>query len=239
MTKDRTGKALQAPSSAAEVDAFLRQVAATPVRPRAGARGRLIFAMDATASREPSWDRAAHIQAAMFQETSNLGGLEVQLCHYRGFQELYASRWVADAAELLPLMTRVRCAAGLTQIGRVLAHAASEARKGRVDALVFVGDCVEEDLDGLAGRAGELGLLGVPAFVFQEGRDPTAERALKEIARLSGGAWCPFDASSPQTLKDLLSAVAVFAAGGRKALADFGRRRGGAVLQLTRQMGGR
>jgi hypothetical protein len=133
-------------------------------------------------------------------------------------------------------MTAVRCAAGITQIGRVLGHALAEAKRKRVNALVFVGDCVEEPLDGLADRAGKLGLLGVPAFVFQEGRDPTAERGLKEIARLSGGAWCPFDASSPRTLKELLSAVAVYAAGGRKALADFGQRRGGAVLQLTRQI---
>jgi hypothetical protein len=236
MPTERSGKDLQSPSSAADVDAFLRQVAATPRRPKAGARGRLIFAMDATASREPSWDRAAHLQSAMFHETASLGGLEVQLCHYRGFQEFYASRWVAEADELLPLMTRVRCAAGLTQIGRLLQHAIVEAKRARVDALVFVGDCVEEDLDGLAGRAGQLGLLGVPVFVFQEGRDAAAERALREIARLSGGAWCPFDANSPQTLKDLLSAVAVFAAGGRKALADFGRRRGGAVLRLTQQM---
>jgi hypothetical protein len=237
MSRDRNGKELQTGSSPAEVDAFLRQVAATPARSRPGSRGRLIFAMDATASREPSWDRAAHTQAAMFRETVDLGGLEVQLCHYGGFQLFEASPWCASAEELLPRMTAVRCAAGLTQIGRVLDHVVNEAGRGPVNALVFVGDCVEEDLDGLAGRAGKLGLLGVPAFVFQEGRDPTAERAFREIARLSGGAWCPFDAHSPSVLKDLLSAVAVFAAGGRKALTDFGRRRGGAVLRLTRQMG--
>lgn len=235
----RSRRDLQRPARRGEVDAFLRQVAATPARPAAGgARGRLIFAMDATASREPSWDRAAHLQAAMFQETRDLGGLEVQLVHYRGFRELHASPWCESADDLLPRMTAVRCAAGLTQIGRVLEHARAEAERGHVDALVFVGDCCEEDLDGLAGRAGELGLLGVRAFVFQEGRDPVAERALREIARLTGGAWCPFDASAPQVLKDLLSAVAVYAAGGRKALADFGRRRGGAVLRLTQQVGG-
>ncbi len=210
-----------------------------PKRTPAGERGRLIFAMDATASREPSWDRAADIQAAMFQETNDLGGLDVQLVYYRGFQEFDYSPWCSSADQLLPRMTAVSCAAGLTQIGRVLEHSLAQAKRQSVNALVFVGDCVEESLDGLAGRAGKLGLLGVPAFVFQEGREATAERALKEIARLSGGAWCPFDASSPQTLRDLLSAVAVYAAGGRKALADFGRRRGGAVLRLTQQVGER
>ena len=239
MTTSR--KDLEPPSSDGDVDAFLAQVASTPRRPSAGSpngpRGRLIFAMDATASREPTWDRAADIQAAMFQETHDLGGLEVQLCWYRGFHELHTSPWCTSADELLPRMTRVYCAAGLTQIGRVLAHAKAEAGRGAVNALVFVGDCVEEDHDALAGLAGELGLLGVPAFVFQEGREPGAERVFRDIARLSGGAWCPFDHKSPQVLKDLLSAVAVFAAGGRPALKDFGQRRGGAVLQLTQQLG--
>jgi hypothetical protein len=224
------------PSSDREIDAFLEQVARTPSPAHAGARGRLIFAMDATASREPTWDRAAEIQAAMFQETRDLGGLEVQLCHYGGFREFQASPWCSSAAELLPRMTRVFCAAGLTQIARVLDHAKAEAGRRSVSALVFVGDCVEEDHDRLAGCAGELGLLGVPVFVFQEGRDPEAERVFRDIARLSGGAWCPFDHGSPQVLKDLLSAVAVFAAGGRRALTDFGRSRGGAVLKLTRQL---
>ncbi|WP_058554815.1 hypothetical protein [Thiohalocapsa sp. ML1] len=229
-------KDLDTPASSRDVDAFLSQVASTPQRRPAGPRGRLIFAMDATASREPSWDRAASIQAAMFQETRDLGGLEVQLVHYGGFREFSASPWYASAEELLPRMTRVFCAAGLTQIARVLDHAKAEAGRGPVQALVFIGDCVEEDHDALAGRAGELGLLGVPVFVFQEGREPGAERVLRDIARLSGGAWCPLDTNSPQALKDLLSAVAVFAAGGRRALTDFGRKRGGAVLALTRQL---
>ncbi len=95
---------------------------------------------------------------------------------------------------------------------------------------------VEESTDELAGLAGRLGLQGLPAFVFQEGGDPVAERCLRQIARLSGGAYAPFDARSPQVLRDLLSAVAVYAAGGRKALAEFGRARGGAVLQLTHQV---
>lgn len=234
MKRSRTD--LEKTSSRSEVDAFLEQVAAAPKRAPEGVRGRLIFAMDATASREPTWDRAASLQAAMFQETRDLGGLDVQLVHYRGFQELHVSPWCSSADQLLLRMTAVRCAAGVTQIGRVLSHAIAHSKRKRVNALVFVGDCVEEPLDRLAELAGQLGLLGVPAFVFQEGREAVAERALKEIARLSGGAWCPFDGSSPRTLKDLLSAVAVYAAGGRKALADFGRRRGGDVLRLTQQL---
>ncbi len=224
--------------AADNVSAFLSEVASTPRRGPAGDRGRLIFAMDATASREPTWDQAARIQSAMFADTAALGGLEVQLCYYRGFLEFEHSDWFRDSDALLKRMNRVFCAAGLTQIGRVLEHAIAQAEAGRVNALVFVGDCMEEDRDRLAGLAGRLGLLGVRAFMFQEGRDPTAERSFRDIARLSGGAWCPFDANSPHLLRDLLGAVAVYAAGGRKALAHYGEGRGGAVLRLTHQVNG-
>ncbi|TCT21268.1 VWA domain-containing protein [Thiobaca trueperi] len=223
-------------SNASAVNAFLRQVATTPKAGPAGGRGRLIFALDATASREPTWDQAAQIQSNMFVETRDLGGLAIQLCFYRGFEEFEASDWCQDADTLLKRMNRVVCAAGLTQIGRVLQHALDEAARERVNALVFVGDCMEENRDRLAGLAGQLGLLGVPAFVFQESRDPEAEHCLRDIARLSGGAWCPFDVNSPHLLRDLLSAVAVYAAGGRRALEQYGQSRGGAILQLTHQM---
>ncbi len=224
--------------AAGDVSAFLSQVAATPRQGPAGSRGRLIFAMDATASREPTWDQAARIQSAMFAETHALGGLEVQLCFYRGFRELEHSDWIGDSDALLKRMNRVFCAAGLTQIGRVLEHAIAEAGRGRVNALVFVGDCMEESRERLADLAGRLGLLGVRAFVFQEGRDPAVERSFRDIARLTGGAWCPFDANSPNLLRDLLGAVAVYAAGGRKALTRYGQEHGGEVLRLTHQVTG-
>lgn len=223
-------------SSDTEVSEFLGKVAATASRKAAGRRGRLVFAMDATASREPTWDRACHIQAEMFSETAALGGLDVQLLYYRGFGECRASRWASDAPELLRLMTGVRCLGGQTQIRKVLSHAIRETEKRKVDAVVFVGDAMEEDIDRLCHLAGELGLLGVPVFVFHEGGDPVVRRAFEQVARLSGGAYCPFDSGSAKQLRDLLSAVAVYAAGGRRALLDFESRRGGGRLRLTQQL---
>lgn len=234
---NKEDRKLPSRSSQADVDAFLRKVAETPPAPKTGERGRLIFALDATASRQPTWDRACQLQAEMFRETAALGGLEIQLCYYRGFGEFTTTPWTADTDGLLQRMTGVNCLGGLTQIRKVLEHAVAETGKRRVNALVFIGDCMEEDVDRLSHLAGRLGILGVPAFVFQEGHDPAAERALRQIARLSNGAWCRFDTSSAQHLRDLLSAVAVFAAGGRKALADFSSRRGGIVRQLTHQIG--
>jgi len=77
----------------------------------------------------------------------------------------------------------------------------------------------------------------VPVFVFQEGGEPVAERAFKEIARLTKGAWCPFDAGAAHQLRELLRAAAAYAAGGYKALADLSRRKGGAgATRLLGQM---
>jgi hypothetical protein len=223
------------PGSSGDVSAFLEKVAA--LEPHRGSDpGRLIFALDATASRQPTWDRAAHIQGDMFVETVALGGLRIQLCFYRGFGEFLVSPWLARSADLLRLMTSVMCRAGETQIAKVLQHTLNETERRRVGALVFVGDCVEEDVDRLAGLAGKLGVLGVPAFMFHEGNNPIAAYAFKEIARLSGGAYCRFDAASADVLRDLLRAVAVFAAGGRQALQQLADHRGGEVLRIADQM---
>ena len=221
----------------AEVDAFLRDLQRAPQR-RAGGRGRLIFALDATASREPSWDRACRIQGEMFEATAALGGLDVKLVYYRGFNECKASRWMSNAAELHRIMRAVSCVGGETQIERVLAHALSETKKQRVGALVFVGDAMEENVDRLCQLAGELGLNGVPVFLFHEGHNPVAAQAFRQIAKLSRGAYLRFDLGSAEHLRDLLAAVAVYATGGYRALAAYGEQKGGEVLRLTAQLRG-
>lgn len=219
-----------------QVADFLAKVAATPAVRTAGKRGRLVFGMDATASREPTWDRACHLQAEMFHATDGLGGLEVQLVFYRGYRECKSTPWVASSKDLVDRMVKVRCLGGRTQIRRILRHALKENEDRKVNALVFVGDCFEEDIDEVCEVAGELGVRGVPAFLFQEGNDPVATQAFRHIARLTGGAHCSFDLSSAQQLRDLLAAVAVFAAGGRVALEDYSRRTGNDVRQITRQL---
>jgi len=213
---------LPAKSSPAEIAAFVEKLKAMPTV-RAQSRGRLLFAIDATASREPTWDQACRIQAEMFEETKRLGGLEIQLAYYRGFGEFETTPWLTNAAELTRRMTGVSCLGGETQIEKVLRHAIAEARQRKINAVVFIGDCMEEDIDRLCQGAGELGLLGVPVFVFHEGGDIIAERAFKQIARLTNGAYCRFDSKSAGALADLLRAVAVFAAGGRSALSELTR----------------
>jgi len=116
----------------------------------------------------------------------------------------------------------------------VLSHALKEASRQPLSALVYVGDCMEEEVDELCQRAGELALLGVPVFLFQEGDDGRARAAFREIARLSRGAHCRFDAGSAAQLKELLAAVAVYAAGGRKALQALSGRGARLLLQQLR-----
>lgn len=240
MSADRTGQdraRMPAASSAQEVDAFLRKVALAPrAATQQGGKGRLIFAMDATASRRPAWDEAQRIQGDMFRATAALGGLEIQLVFFRGLGECKASGWVSEAGTLLRLMRQVECVGGHTQIERVLNHTLAEARDGKVNALVYVGDCLEESPDDIAVRAGELGLLGVPIFAFQEGQEPHAKACFQEMARLTRGAYSTFDRSSAAVLRQLLSAVAVYAAGGFKALENYASSAGSEVRLLIGQM---
>ena len=230
------GEVAEKRSTGADVDAFLKEVRA--LKPTGTGSGRLIFAMDATMSRQPTWDLALELQSDMFSAVEQVGGLDVQLVYFRGFSECQASKWVSDPAALAKLMRKVNCEGGLTQIRKVLAHARRESETRKVNALIYVGDCMEEDVDQLSALAGELGLIGVPVFIFQEGHDAKAERAFKEIARLSRGAHCRFDAGSARQLRELLAAVAVYAAGGRKALADFGAAtRSDGATRLLKQLG--
>jgi hypothetical protein len=229
---DERSMTTAANGSLSKVDAFLADLKKrAPV-----SNGRLIVAIDATASRQPTWDAACTLTADMFREVDGIGGLEMQLVYYRGMDECKASRWFCNSIDLTTVMTRIACAAGLTQIGKILSQAQRETRLLKVSALVFVGDAMEENPDILVHAASELGRLGVPVFMFQEGNDRDVEHTFREIARLTKGAYCPFDSGSARQLGELLRAVAVFAAGGAKALE--GRKDAGSVKLLTQMKGG-
>jgi hypothetical protein len=219
-----------------DVEAFLAKLNDLPAPSTSGGRGRLVLAMDATMSRQPSWDMALAIQGDMFAEAGRAGGLDVQLVYFRGSGECRASKWTADTASLARLMGGIRCAGGRTQILRVLKHLRGEAAAGKVNACVYIGDALEEPIDELAAVAGEVGLLGVPVFMFQEGYDTAAQQGFQEIARLTRGAYFRFGGDAARILRELLAAVAVYAAGGFKALEAHSAARGGAAALLLKQM---
>jgi hypothetical protein len=232
-----TGSAQSEASAAGDVSSFLEQVKRMPpAERRAGERGRLIFAMDATMSRQPTWDHALQIQSEMFIETEKIGGLDVQLIYFRGFSECRASKWVSEPSALARMMTGVDCRGGNTQIGKVLSHIRRQASQGRISAAVYVGDAMEENVDRLCQIAGEIGLLSVPIFMFQEGNDGVTRHAFQEIAKLTRGAYFRLDASSARQLRELLAAVAVYAAGGREALVDHSREKGGTARLLLQRL---
>jgi hypothetical protein len=183
-------------------------------------RARLMFALDATASREPTWAIARDLQTKMFREVAPVGKLDVQLVYYRG-DECRASKWASSGEQLAHLMNRIDCEGGYTQIGRVLDHALRENEKAAVQALVFIGDAMEEKMDVLAAAAGKLGTQGVPIFIFQEGRDAAVRRAFRLLALKSDGAYFEFNPDKPgavEQLSEQLNAVARLAVGDVKAL---------------------
>ena len=118
-------------------------------RPRRRSAAGMIFALDATMSRQPTWDLAQSLQGRMFQAAAGLGGLDVQLVYFRGMGECRASRFVSGGQGLAELMSRISVRGGTTQLRKVLAHARDEARRAKVGALVFVGDAMEEGIDPL------------------------------------------------------------------------------------------
>lgn len=206
------------------VDAFVEASRDHGGLPARTVTHRLIFALDATASRQPTWDLATELHAALFDEAERLGNVAVQLCYYRGIGEFHASRWAQTPADLRRAMLNVHCQGGRTQVTRLLGHAADEAARHPVKTLIFIGDCFEENEADMLATAGQLKLRGVPVLVFQEGHNRVAQRAFSALARLTDGACVPFDPASPAALRRLLSAAVSFAIGGRSALEDFSQR---------------
>jgi hypothetical protein len=228
-------KELEKQSSNSELSAFLARSAQLPQRSNSAPRklGRMIFALDATASRQASWDRACALQGEMFIATEQLGGLQLQLCYYRGFKEFIASDWLVDSRSLLQHMHRARCRGGYTQLQRVLDHALQQHSQEPIKAVIIIADAVEESIDALCAKAGKMGVLNIPLFMFQEGRDSVTQQCFQQMATLSRGAYAHFDERSAATMIDLLGAAATFAAGGSDALQKLGS---ASAQQLLRQM---
>src|SRR5262249_29263513 len=203
---------------------------------QASHRGRIAFIIDATGSRERTWDAATQLQGEMFSEAANLGGLEMQVTYFGGFNNVARSGWASEPREPQPFIGRVRCATGQTKYARALAHVRAERRRQPINAVILIGDMLEEEPRTLYDAAGG---LGVPCFCFQEGVDfhhpetLALHEAFTEMARLTKGAYCAFDSNSIAQLRELLRAVAAFAAGGLTALSDL---RSEAAVKLLGQL---
>src|SRR6201995_4460183 len=121
-------------STAEDIAAFVAKARAMTPHAQAG-RGRLIFALDATMSRQPTWDMACAMQDDMFREAASLASLDIRLVYYRAFNECRASGWISDSAQLAKLMGKIDCRGGNTQIGKGLTETRREATTSAVRAV--------------------------------------------------------------------------------------------------------
>lgn len=210
LDKVRRGKAISATSK----QETLKKAITNDSRPR------LLFAMDATASREQSWNVALEITGAMFEAVP--GALDVALAYHGGGRVREVTPFSSNAKAFLDKVQQVRCIAGVTALNQVLDRA---TQIGGLKALIYIGDCFEENSTLAVEFAQQLKLRGVRCFMFHDtssggqGYDvQTANTVFASIAQITGGALLPFDENSPDLVKALLEAIAVYAAQGIKAL---------------------
>jgi hypothetical protein len=179
---------------------------------------RIAIVIDATQSREATWDNAAQLQAEMFSEAAKLGGLQMQVTYFRGPSEVRSSGWTGDARVLQEFMGRVRCDSGHTKYARAFSHVRQEHQRQPINAVIVIGDALEEIpstlYDAVAG-------LRVPFFMFQEGDDPQVRAAFEKIRDLTKGAYCAFNTGAIAQLREYLQGVVVYTTGGVAALSDL------------------
>ena len=199
---------------------LLRMPSDSPALPRA----RVIYAIDATASREHAWSIARDLQARMFIEAGSTGILNLQLVYFQGVI-CRASKWASRGEDLARWMGAIQCEAGLTQIGRTLQHALREHEKAPVHGITFIGDAMEEDLGALGALADELGAAGVPLHMCQEGNDAVVRNAFRLLALKTGGTYSAFNPAVPQTIERLSAQLNKIACGAVASVAALGTNR--------------
>src|SRR5580658_5305311 len=201
-----------------------------PVETGAPSRPRLVFAVDATASREPAWKAARQVTDALVKALP--GELDVALAVHGGSRVHTFTAFTNDAATLRDRAAGVSCEAGLTRLLPILS---ASLKQPSVRVIVYIGDVFEENLSHGRNLADSLGQRGTKLIVLHDTADPSARRDAElfwDLAKRTGGCVLPFDASAPGRLRDILSAVAVYAVGGEKLLRERRHALPGAVALL-------
>jgi hypothetical protein len=196
----------------------------TPVRPR------LVFAVDATASREPAWAAARQVTDALVKALP--GALDVALAVHGGSRVHTFTAFTNDAKTLRDRAAGVACEAGMTRLLPILA---ASLKRPAVRVVVYIGDVFEESVVQGRRLADEMGGKGIKLIVLHDTADASARRDVEvfwDLAKRTGGCVLPFDASASGRLRDLLSAVAVYAVGGEKLLRERRHDLPGAVALL-------
>ena len=193
-------------------------------------RPRLVFAVDATASREPAWAAARQVTDALVKALP--GELDVALAVHGGSRVHTFTAFTNDPATLRDRTAGVTCEAGLTRLLPILS---ASLKQPSVRVIVYIGDVFEENVTQGRGLADSLGQRGAKLIVLHDTADPSARRDAElfwDLAKRTGGCVLPFDVNAPGRLRDILSAVAVYAVGGEKLLREKRHALPGAVALL-------
>ena len=199
---------------------------AKKVNELSASRGRMIFALDATGSRQPTWNLAKSMQRDMLAEAAKIGTLDVALSYFRNSRhdhDMRFSDFTSDPNSLIELMNGIDCEFGPTQIIGMISHALFLHSQEPINAMVYIGDNQEEDDFSFYDMCRRVASSGMKLFIFHELNSETARRdaeIFRKGAELAGGAYMEFSEGSAKELRELLLAVAAFATGGLKALGN-------------------
>ncbi|MCD8566387.1 MAG: VWA domain-containing protein [Alphaproteobacteria bacterium] len=177
--------------------------------------GRVGFIIDATGSRESTWNEAQKIQTDMFSSVAGKGGLKLKLTHFGG-STLSVHEWMDDPNAVASKMKEVSCMLGLTQIIKALEAFLVDNPKEAASSIILVGDSFEENIEELGPFCEKLKNQGTKVFSFLEGDDLQAKQAFSMLSEKTGGAFAVFGKDMP--LEDLCQGVALMAVGGTAAL---------------------
>src|SRR5271165_2696119 len=201
-----------------------------PTETAAPSRPRLVFAVDATASREPAWAAARRVTDALVKALP--GELDVALAVHGGSRVHTFTAFTNDARTLRDRAAGVSCQAGMTRLLPILA---TTLKQQSVRVVIYIGDVFEESLPHGRDLADSLGARGTKLIVLHDTSDNGARRDAEifwDLAKRTGGCVLPFNANTPDRLRDILSAVAVYAVGGEKLLRERRHALPGAVALL-------
>ncbi len=126
-----------------------------PVEAGASGGPRLIFAVDATASREPAWTAARRVTDALVKALP--GELDVALAVHGGSRVHTFTAFTKDAATLRDRAAGVACEAGLTRLLPILS---ASLKHQAVRVVVYIGDVFEESLNQGRRLADAMGAQG-------------------------------------------------------------------------------
>lgn len=207
--------------SAKRSDLLAKLRSATPTKPLPGRVGgglldrrpRLVFAVDATASRSATWASAQTITDRMFDAIP--GALDVALEVHGGGNVHTFTGFSADLHEFRKRASRVRCTSGHTRLVDLMQRTLDA---GGVRVMSYIGDAFEESADEAFELADRFKHFGIKAVILADQADVSTMLIFEEIARRTGGAVLDFRSGDLDLMGEVLAGVAALAVGGRGML---------------------